>query len=159
MSLSRSRVSRRPARVSPIGVGSARRRGRERGAAAVELALLTPVLLLFVLGIIDFGRLWYTQISLSQAAREGARLEATGSTQVYLSTVSAATGINASDMTVYVNNTTVTSTSPAVACQTDPTKPTDATVRVTYRFTFILGSLAGLGPKTLAGKGVMPCGG
>ncbi|MDQ1752735.1 MAG: hypothetical protein QOE71_3791, partial [Pseudonocardiales bacterium] len=74
MSLSRLRVSKRPAKVPPIGVGSARRRGRERGAAAVELALLTPVLLLFVLGIIDFGRLWYTQISLSQAAREGARL-------------------------------------------------------------------------------------
>src|SRR5680860_1890223 len=45
----------------------------ERGAAAVEFALILPVLLLLVLGIIEFSRLYNVQISLSNAAREGAR--------------------------------------------------------------------------------------
>lgn len=46
---------------------------RERGAAAVEFALILPVLLLLVLGMLEFSRAYNTQISLSGAAREGAR--------------------------------------------------------------------------------------
>lgn len=45
----------------------------ERGAAAVEFALILPVLLLMVLGMLEFSRAYNTQISLSGAAREGAR--------------------------------------------------------------------------------------
>lgn len=47
--------------------------GRERGAAAVEFALVGSLLILLLLGILDGGRLWMVQSSLSQAAREGAR--------------------------------------------------------------------------------------
>lgn len=46
---------------------------RERGAAAVEFALILPVLLLMVLGMLEFSRAYNAQISLSGAAREGAR--------------------------------------------------------------------------------------
>ena len=46
---------------------------RERGAAAVELALVLPVLLLIVAAIIDFGRAMFVQSVLTNAAREGAR--------------------------------------------------------------------------------------
>ena len=49
------------------------RRQRDRGAAAVEFALVLPLLLLLVLGILEFGRVFNIQISLSNAAREGAR--------------------------------------------------------------------------------------
>jgi hypothetical protein len=42
----------------------------------VELALLMPVLLFFGLGVLDFGRLFYTYIGLTNAAREGARYAA-----------------------------------------------------------------------------------
>ena len=45
----------------------------ERGAAAVEMALMLPVLILLIGGIVDFGRAYYTQIMLTNAAREGAR--------------------------------------------------------------------------------------
>jgi Flp pilus assembly protein TadG len=46
---------------------------RERGATAVEFALVLPVLLLMVLGMLEFSRAYNAQISLSGAAREGAR--------------------------------------------------------------------------------------
>jgi Flp pilus assembly protein TadG len=45
----------------------------DRGAAAIELALVFPVLLLTIAGIVDFGRAFFTEITLANAAREGAR--------------------------------------------------------------------------------------
>ena len=57
-----------------MGIMMKRMRGqRDRGAAAVEFALVLPLLLLLVLGIFEFGRVFNIQISLSNAAREGAR--------------------------------------------------------------------------------------
>ena len=53
---------------------------RERGAAAVEMAIVLPLLLLIVGGIIDFGRFFYTQNIVVNAAREGARSRAMGYT-------------------------------------------------------------------------------
>lgn len=46
---------------------------RDRGAAAVEFALVSTLLILLLAAIVDGGRLWMTQSSLSHAAREGAR--------------------------------------------------------------------------------------
>lgn len=43
------------------------------GAAAVEFALVLSVLLLILLGILDFGRLLYVQQTIKAASREGAR--------------------------------------------------------------------------------------
>jgi Flp pilus assembly protein TadG len=60
-------------------VGPLRNRCEEdRGAAAVELALLLPLLLLFLVGVIDFGFAFNAQISLTHAGREGVRVEAIG---------------------------------------------------------------------------------
>lgn len=50
----------------------------ERGAAAVEFALLLPVLFLVIAAIVDFGRFFYTQNVTVNAAREGARMLALG---------------------------------------------------------------------------------
>ena len=50
----------------------------ERGAAAVEMALVLPVLLLVVGGLIDFGRAFYANMVLGNAAREGVRMVALG---------------------------------------------------------------------------------
>lgn len=49
------------------------KRRRERGQAMVEFALILPVLLALLCGIIDFGWLYYNQLTLTNAAREGAR--------------------------------------------------------------------------------------
>lgn len=51
---------------------------RERGAAAVEFAIILPLLILVVAGIIDMGRLFYAEIIAANAAREGARMSAIG---------------------------------------------------------------------------------
>ena len=45
----------------------------ERGAAAVELALVLWILLLLVLGMVEFGRAYNAKIELTGAVREGAR--------------------------------------------------------------------------------------
>ena len=49
---------------------------RERGAVAVEFALVLPVLLLILLGIIDFGRVMFVKNALANAASQGARVAA-----------------------------------------------------------------------------------
>jgi len=45
-----------------------------RGAVAVEFALLLPVFLMLVFGIVEMGQAWYHKQMLVNASREGARL-------------------------------------------------------------------------------------
>lgn len=45
----------------------------QRGASAVEFAIILPILSLLVIGIIDFGLLLYNKAVLTNASREGAR--------------------------------------------------------------------------------------
>jgi Flp pilus assembly protein TadG len=51
--------------------------GSERGAAAVEFALVSILLLVIVFGIIEFGFLWLQSFYIANAAREGSRVAAT----------------------------------------------------------------------------------
>lgn len=46
---------------------------RQRGAAAVELALMLPLLVTLCAFIVEFGRVYWTQNVLQNAAEEGAR--------------------------------------------------------------------------------------
>ncbi len=46
---------------------------RTEGATAVEFAIIVPVLLLIVCGIMDFGNIYYQLHTANEAAREGAR--------------------------------------------------------------------------------------
>lgn len=57
-------------------VARQRRVGRRRGQTLVEFALVLPVFLLMLFGLIDMGRFVYLNSTLSQAAREGARVAA-----------------------------------------------------------------------------------
>ncbi len=50
-----------------------KRKKRENGQSAVEFALVLPILLLILCGIIDFGWLFYNQLALDNTCREGAR--------------------------------------------------------------------------------------
>jgi Flp pilus assembly protein TadG len=44
-----------------------------KGAAAVEMAIILPLLVLLTFGLIEFGLLMYNQQVITNAAREGAR--------------------------------------------------------------------------------------
>ena len=56
--------------------GAARRRGGVRGSSLVEFALVLPVMLMLVLGVIDFGRALQFNNMLTAMSREGAHLAA-----------------------------------------------------------------------------------
>jgi Flp pilus assembly protein TadG len=125
---------------------------RDRGAAAVEFALLLPLLMLLVFGIVDFGRALNAQVTLTQAAREGARMAALGEPNVVSSTQAAATGLSPVSVTV-------------TSCPTGAAAGTNAVVQVSYSFSFvtpvaaiasIFGSSFG-STMTLTAQGVMPC--
>ena len=49
------------------------RRRSLRAQDLIEFALIFPVLMLLLFGIIDFGRIFHVLIAISNAAREGAR--------------------------------------------------------------------------------------
>lgn len=51
-------------------------RGRENGASLIEFALLMPLLLLLLFGIVEFGWLFSQNLDVRHGAREGARLVA-----------------------------------------------------------------------------------
>lgn len=48
-----------------------------RGGAALEFALVLPVLMMLVLGVVDFARIYSTAMALRSAARVGAEQGAT----------------------------------------------------------------------------------
>jgi Flp pilus assembly protein TadG len=57
-------------------VRSKLRRDRRRAAAAVELAIVTPILLTMLFGIIEYGWVFTVRQALVTASREGARTAA-----------------------------------------------------------------------------------
>jgi Flp pilus assembly protein TadG len=63
----------KPTRPTETGTAPApRRRRRQRGQSVTEFALVLPILLALMLGVIDFARLFNTMISVEAAAREAA---------------------------------------------------------------------------------------
>ena len=55
----------------------------DRGQSTVEFALLLPIFIVILFGIMEFGRLWETSNILTSAAREAVRVAAVTSPDVY----------------------------------------------------------------------------
>jgi hypothetical protein len=79
------------------------------GQAVVELAITLPVLLLLIIGLINVGLLVNAQITLTQAAWEGARAGATltdpanGDAEISGAVRGALTGLDASRLRIEIN--------------------------------------------------------
>jgi len=98
----------------------------DRGQSLVEFALVLPFLLLVLMGIFEFGRIWMTVNVITSAAREGARVAAVTAPDVAAAkaavnnvlsgghvtgatiTVSGPSGANEVSVTVTVNYTPMT---------------------------------------------------
>ena len=118
---------------------------RERGAVAVEFALVAPLLLLVLVAIVEFSFFFNLQISVTQAAREAARTMAVtnDSGEAQAAAVAGAPSINLAPGNVSLSG----------ACS--PGTTIEATVA------FSSPSLTGLFTPSLSvtGKGAMRCGG
>jgi Flp pilus assembly protein TadG len=106
---------------------------REEGAAAVEFALLLPLLMMILFGIIEFGLVLYNQEVITNASREGARFgivignprPATGQIQDVVNTYLTNAGLNSGNATVSVAGAQGASGS-------------DLTVSVIFPYTFLV---------------------
>lgn len=76
-----------------------RQRG-DRGQAAVELALVTPVLLMMLLGIVQVLVVIRAQVAVTHAAREGARAAAVAADPVGAARAAALDSVALTDLTV-----------------------------------------------------------
>ncbi|KRE64305.1 pilus assembly protein TadE [Arthrobacter sp. Soil736] len=119
----------------------------ERGAVAVEFALLAPILIMLLLGIMEFGRAYNVQVTLTNAAREGVRAMAINNSQ----TTARAAAKNAA-----------TQIRPALADGNIAFSAANCAVgsQMTVTISYSLSTMTGIaGPFAMTGIGTMLCGG
>lgn len=75
-----------------------------KGQALIEFAVVVPLLMLLILGIFEFGRIFNAQLVVMQSVREGARraVVVTGATQAAKETAASAQAVSATQ--AYGNN-------------------------------------------------------
>lgn len=123
---------------------------RERGAAAVEFALILLPLVLLVGGIIDFGFGFNAQVGLTHASREGVRVEAIGTGDGAQAAEDAFTALVVTNIQADVTQ----------SCPAEPEDDDDAQVTITADYSpFFVGLLPIPDPLPLTGQAVMRCGG
>ena len=124
---------------------------RDRGATAVEFALVFPLLLIMLFAIIDFGWVLNQQMSVTAAAREGARYFAIHNTDT-------GAQADAEARASALVTGTVTFTYPSTC---SPTVDDDELTMVVHTpMTDLTGWLGAVsGGATLVGTGSMRCGG
>lgn len=125
----------------------------ERGAVAVEFAIVLPVLLILLLGIAEFGRVFNAQIVITNAAREGSRImaitedEAKAQSTVVAASAGLSPGLTTSDFVT---------TPLCVALDTASPELRYVTVTISYQ----VPSLTGIfGPIEVGARGVARCDG
>lgn len=114
----------------------------DRGVSAVEFALVAPVLLMILLGAVDFGRMFYFRQGLEYAAQAGARyyvLNAQAASSVVTAYVqSKMPGGSGARVTVDLVDVPSCNGSPQVTCTT-----------ITASFGFAFSGVMPIGPLTL----------
>jgi Flp pilus assembly protein TadG len=97
---------------------------QKEGQALVEFALVVPILIVIVLAITEFGRVWMTMNVLTGAAREGVRVAAVNELGTTFANNAAQNVMTAAGMT----GTTVTVSGPNAANEMTVTVQMDYTV-------------------------------
>lgn len=115
----------------------------DRGAASVEFALVVPLFVMLLVGLLQFGRAYSVQITIQGAAREGVRALALGQSS---SNVAAAVRDAAPGVTI-----------DAIVQTPCTTAGGQATVVVRESYTFSI-PMVPLGSRTLEARAVMRCG-
>jgi Flp pilus assembly protein TadG len=126
----------------------------DRGATAVEFAFVLVPLMLILLGVVDFGRVYNQQLTLTAAARAGVRVMAVlnDTNAAYSATKAAAPGLSPAlaDAQISFSTTCVPLQSP----------PQTVTITITYPTSSLTGMFNSiLQGKVLKGVGAMRCGG
>ncbi|MGJ9426450.1 TadE/TadG family type IV pilus assembly protein [Nesterenkonia halotolerans] len=129
---------------------------RDRGASAVEFAIVVPVLVVLLLGIMAFGHAFHVQSVLSNAARDGVRVMALQDTSggVVPKEEAIQTVIDSAAPSTAVSDAQISIT-PDTCEAAGSSGPGTATVTITYPMQL----LGGIGEVTLTGKGTMRCNG
>lgn len=119
-----------------------------RGQALVETALVLPIILLILLGIIDFGLMFNNYLMLGNASREGARTAAVGASDSEITSLVANVAA-----TLDVSKITVTIT-PSQAYRK---KGDEVVVTVDYDYNMITPIISSIvpGPLHLSSRSVM----
>ena len=99
------------------------RRDRSRGQSLVEFALLFPILLLFVVVVIDFGRVYLGYVNLQNLARIAANYAANNPTAAWA---------NDSDSKVVIYNRLVADDARATNCELQPDSGNNNPPRPTF---------------------------
>lgn len=110
--------------------------GSDKGQSIVEFAMVVPMLVLILFGILECGRMFNCWLVAENAAREGARLGA-----VQASAADITTRVRAVSPTLETARTTVE----VINAQGAP--GTSVTVRVRYSFQFVVPLIARLFPS------------
>jgi len=106
---------------------------KEKGQGLVELALILPLLLIILLGTIDFGRVFYAYVTITNASREGARY---GSLHVFQDAAIEQRVIDEAANTVTIDSSDIT------VSWDHPEHPNTITVTVNHDFsTLFFGNL------------------
>jgi Flp pilus assembly protein TadG len=139
---------------------------REKGASAVEFALVLPLLMLILFGIIEFGFIMYDKAIVTNASREAARRgivyrkDGGTVTQVPDDEVKQIAVDYCASYLVSLGTGTAAVLPPPIVSGNCAVQGSSRTVTVSYPYTFLfLPSFSGVLPPviTLSGTTVMRC--
>ncbi|MDQ0663509.1 Flp pilus assembly protein TadG [Arthrobacter ulcerisalmonis] len=135
-------------------------RESERGAAAVEFAIVVPVLVSLLLGIMEFSRAYNAQASLSAAAREAVRVMATSDRTAAAVATAKTNAVTAAKNTAVSLQPGLQDSAIQFGAPCPSTIPSGTSPQATVTITYSLSTLTGIaGPFTMTAKGAMLCGG
>ena len=139
----------------------------QKGVAAMEFAIVLPILILLILGIFEFGLVLYNQQMITNASREGARAgivrDGPYGNPVPASEIVMIVNSYCANHLVTFGGPNTPTIPPPTPCPTgpySPTSPTDLTVTVNFHYTYLalpdfVSSL--IGGTDLTAESVMRC--